>query len=141
MILSSPPDGSARTYRLRASRAPKGMAYPVRRCTLDAALAVAELDVLREVRFRNWPGRPLLEAIFFGVGRHTPHLGTCELEIGAVPAREARKVEALVLSEAMPSFLEWLRITQRASIAQPLNIFRWSAKLVNGEIVVSRMSG
>ena len=85
-----------REFAVRTSRLEKGLAYPVRRCSLEAAISVGGVRSLREVFFRHWPSRPLLEAIFQGEGRNNPWAGSCSLEIGAVPSRIAKEIENLI---------------------------------------------
>jgi len=125
-----------RRYKLNQRPLPKSMAYPLRRCSLDAAFEVNDIDSVAEVSFRDWPGRPLLEALFQGCGRRNPHAGTCVVEIGAVPRRAAKDVETLLLVDGIPRFIQWLRQTEHLARRQPLQIFRWSATVENGGLVI-----
>ena len=124
-----------RTFRVHRQPLAKTHRCPLRRCTLDAAFGVAETDAVSGVNFHNWPGHPLLEAIFQGKGRRNSAAGSCQLTVNAVAARDARKVESLILSDALPNFLTWLKVAARASEQHPTDVFRWSAKLVNGALL------
>lgn len=126
-----------RNFRVKASRLPKEMAYPIQRCELEAAFDIAEVKSVREVSFRNWPGRALLEALFQGQGRRNKSAGTCSLEINAIPARKANSIEPLVVVEAIPAFLIWLRTAEQSSVEHPKDIFHWRANIENGKLVIS----
>jgi hypothetical protein len=125
-----------RRYKLNQRPVPKGMAYPLRRCSLDAAFEVGDVESVTEVSFRNWPSRPLIEAIFQGAGRRNPRAGLCTVEIGAVPSRTSAEIETLLLTQGIPRFLGWLRETEKLAQRQPLDIFRWSASIEGGQLVV-----
>jgi hypothetical protein len=112
------------------------MAYPLRRCSLDAAFEVGDIGSVAEVSFRDWASRPLFEALFQGAGRRNPHAGMCVVEIGAVPRRAVKDTEAILLTEGIPLFIEWLRKAEKLSKRQPLDIFRWAASIENGRLLV-----
>jgi len=126
-----------RRFRLRQDSLPKGMAYPLRRCALDAMFDVGDVNVVRNVTFHAWPGRPLFEALFFGVSRRSPSAGGCEIHINAVPRRDLKKVEALLQGEGMPVVLHWLQATARAAVSKPQELFHWNARISKGALRIS----
>lgn len=126
-----------RNFQVKTSSLPKGMSYPIQRCGLEAAFDVAGVKSVREVFFRNWPGRALLEALFQGQGRRNKSAGTCSLEINAIPARRANSIEPIVVVQAIPAFLVWLRTAEQLSVEQPKDIFHWRANIENGQLVIS----
>ena len=128
----------ARTYRLHRSPFAKTDRYPLRRCSLDAAFEVAETTVVKTFRFHSWRGQPLLDAIFQGKGRHSPLAGACELSVNAVPVRDAKVIEGLLLAEGLPRFLAWLRFASRAADEHPTDIFCWSVQLVPCTLVYTQ---
>jgi hypothetical protein len=119
------------------SRLPKGRAYPIERCSLEAAVDVAEAHSLRQVTFQELSDNHLLQAIYQGSGRRNSKAGTCSLSIGSVPARAADRFESLVLLEGIPQFLRWLKRAERAAVKDPKNVFFWTATLVNDKLSFS----
>ena len=129
---------TSRDFELRTSRLAKGLAYPIQRCSLEAAIVVGEALSLRHVTFGPSPGSDaLLQAIFQGPQRHNPQAGTCSLSIAPVPARAVKEVEPLILLEGIPAFLRWLRKTELASQLHAKDVFRWYATLANGRLSYS----
>jgi len=126
-----------RRYRLRQDRLPKGMAYPLRRCSLDAVFEVGDVGVVRDVSFHVWPGRPHFEALFFGAARRSPAAGTCVVHINAVSRRELKDTESVLLVEAVPLFLRWLAATRRLAVSRPRDIFRWNAWVVDRKLMIA----
>ena len=126
-----------RRFRLRQARLPKGMAYPLRRCSLDAIFEVGTINYIRSVTFHSWPGRPHFEALFQGIGRRNSAAGTCEVHINAVSRRELDSAETLLLVEAVPMFLRWLTSTKAKAPAKPTDIFYWHAWVVDRKLKVA----
>jgi hypothetical protein len=126
-----------RRFRLRQDRLPKGMAYPLRRCALDAMFEVGDVNVVQDVWFHVRPKRPHFEAMFFGVSRHSPSAGTCEVHINAVPRRDLKGIETLLQVEGIPKFLSWLRATNHAAVTKPRDIFCWNAWVTRGVLKVT----
>ena len=126
-----------RRFRLRQDSLPKGMAYPLRRCALDAMFEVDDIIVVRDVTFHVWPGQPHFEALFFGVARRSPSAGACEVHINAVPRRNLNGIETLLQVEGIPKFLRWLHATSKAAVSKPRDIFRWNAWISNGVLEIT----
>jgi hypothetical protein len=126
-----------RRFRLRQDRLPKGMAYPLRRCALDAMFEVGDINVVRHVTFHTWPGRPHFEALFFGISRRSPSAGGCEIHINAVSRRDLKKIETLLQVEGIPNFLRWLQTTSQAAVSKPRDLFHWNAWISKGALKIT----
>jgi len=126
-----------RRFLLHQRHLPKGMAYPLRRCSLDAIFEVGAVNVIRSVTFHFWPGRPHFEVLFHGIGRRNPGAGTCDIHINAVSRRELESAERLLLVEAVPMFLQWLTSATSAARAKPTDLFYWQAWIVGPKLKVT----
>ena len=95
----------------KKDKLPKGMAYPLKRSVLDAALTMAALSKLQCVYYtRGRKGSDIvLRATYCGEGRiGWAGAGLASIWVHAVSSNDRSAIERAVISEMLPKMLRWL---------------------------------
>jgi hypothetical protein len=110
---------AALKYRFLKARLPRGFTFPLKRNSLDHALAVHNIRGLWLVSLGEpLPRDPDLLIVAYyhgeaaaarGTPEHLDNAGTTSVHFYAVPLAERSRIEHAIVDEALPSLCAWLR--------------------------------
>jgi hypothetical protein len=103
-------EAKGEAYTFSKEKLPKELSYPLKRSLLDAALRAASVyETVWFVRYsKRHNGHSVLDAYFAPEQYSYAASGKIVITIWAVPAKERKETENLLLSQGLPALCRWL---------------------------------